>query len=301
MGVRPPFVGPPLYIRAGAAYLPAAEGGLPMDRIRRTWQLMGYSWNVLAQDKTLLVLPLFSAIASAAVLAVFLVPLIAGEVVRAGVPRVGGMFGYGILFVYLFANYFVATFFNTALVSCAVRRLRGEPSGASVGLRDAAARLPAIAGWAIVSATIGLVLRMIEDKSKLLGRIVAGLLGIAFSVASFLVVPLLVAENLGPLAALRRSAELLRRSWAEQLVGAVSFGLLFALLGIPAFAGIALGVVFAAVVSWSTTGIVVLLAAVGLAVVYLLVLGLVQATLKTIFQAAVYLNLKDGTPIPGVA
>ncbi len=272
-----------------------------MDRIRRTWQLMGFSWNVLRQDKTLLVLPLLSALASAAVLAVFLVPLIAGEIARAGLPRVGGMFGYGILFVYLFANYFVVTFFNTALISCAVRRLRGEPARATDGLRDAGARLPAIAGWAIVSATVGVVLRAIEDRSKLLGRLVAGLLGIAFSVASFLVVPLLVVENLGPLAALRRSAELLRRSWAEQLVGAVSFGLVFALLGIPAFAGIALGIVFAAAVSWSSAGIVVMLAAIALAVLYLVVLGLVQTTLKAIFQAAVYLNLKDGLPIPGAA
>ena len=138
-------------------------------------------------------------------------------------------------FFFYFCNYFVITFFNAAIVACAFLRMEGggEPSIGD-GFREALARVPLIIGWAFLAATVGLVLRIIEDRSPKVGAFVAGLLGMAFSVVSFLVVPVLVIERKGPFSALKESTKLLKGTWGDQLVGNFSFGSIFGLLSLPA-------------------------------------------------------------------
>jgi hypothetical protein len=193
---------------------------------------------------------------------------------------------YAVLFGFYFCNYFIMVFFNAAIVACAAVRLGGGAPTISDGLGAAASRLPVIIGWALLSTTVGLVLRIIEDRSEKVGQFVAGLLGMAWTVVSFLAVPILVVENKGPFAALKESTVLLKKTWGEQLTSNFSFGLIFFLLAIPAFGLIFLGV-FAGV---SATMIV----CVGLGVLYLIVLALVQSALQAIFQTALYLYARDG-------
>jgi len=190
------------------------------------------------------------------------------------------------LFLFYLCNYFVITFFNAAIIACAVRRMQGGTATVGDGLRDAAGRLPLIAGWALVSATVGLILRIIEDRSERVGRIVAGLLGMAWTVVSYLVVPVLVIERKGPFAALKDSTAMLRRTWGEQVVGNFSFGLMFFVLALPALAMVVLGFVTGSAVGLSLC--------IGVAVIYLVVLSLIQSALQGIFQAAVYLYARDG-------
>jgi len=193
---------------------------------------------------------------------------------------------YGTLFVFYVCNYFIVVFFNAAIVACAVIRLGGGNPTIADGLRAAASRLPVIAGWALVSATMGLVLRVIEDRSEKIGQIVAGLLGMAWTITSFLVVPILVVENKNPIAALKDSAVLLKKTWGEQLVSNFSFGMIFLLLAIPVFGLMILGFFLGSGVA--------LAACVGLAVIYLIVLALVQSALQAIFQTALYVYARDG-------
>jgi hypothetical protein len=193
---------------------------------------------------------------------------------------------YGTLFVFYVCNYFIVVFFNAAIVACAVIRLGGGNPTIADGLRAAASRLPVIAGWALVSATVGLVLRVIEDRSEKIGQIVAGLLGMAWTITSFLVVPILVVENKNPIAALKDSAVLLKKTWGEQLVSNFSFGMIFLLLAIPVFGLMILGFFLGSGVA--------LAACVGLAVIYLIVLALVQSALQAIFQTALYVYARDG-------
>jgi hypothetical protein len=191
-----------------------------------------------------------------------------------------------VLFLFYLCNYFVVIFFNAGIIACATVRLGGGNATVGDGFRAAASRLPAIAGWAVLSATVGLILRMIEDRSKWVGQIVAGLLGVAWTVVSFLVIPVLVVENKGPFAALQESAGLVKKTWGKQVMGGFGFGLIFFLLAIPAIAVIVLSVF---------SGNVALMAAcIGLGVIYLVVLGLVQSALQSIFQAAVFLYARDG-------
>src|SRR5262249_46206205 len=203
-----------------------------------------------------------------------------------GAPPAQQALYYGILFLFYVCNYFVVIFFNCAIVACAVIRMGGGEPTVADGFRAATARLPAIAGWALVSASVGLVLRIIEDRSEKVGRFVAGLLGMAWTVVTFLVVPILVVENKGAVTSLKESTQMLKKTWGEQLVSNVSFGLLFFLLGIPAYALVVLGIF--------SGNAAALFACLALAALYLIVLALVQSALQSIFQAALYLYARSG-------
>lgn len=265
-----------------------------MGRFSSTWSLMGASWQVLKKDKEILIFPLISGICCLIVLASFAIPLVASGGWR---PRGGQasdnshILYYAMLFLFYFCNYLVIVFFNAAIVACAAMRMEGGDPTVSYGLQVAVSRLPLIAGWALVTATVGLLLRVVEDRSQKLGQFVAGLLGVAWTVASFLVVPVLVIEKKEPLTALKESSALLKKTWGQQLIGNFSFGLVFFFLSIPAFIFVALGFL-AGHGPGMITGMV-------LAAVYLTGLALVQSALQAIFQAALYLYARNGEVPPG--
>ncbi len=244
-----------------------------MGRIRRTLELAKASWEVLKADKELLALPVMSGVATIAIGATFLAPLLATA--EEGDP---GTVGYVVLFVAYLVLAFVTIFFNSALVWAADERLRGGDPTLRTALSGAAGHLPAILGWAAVSATVSIVLRAIEDRLGGVGAVISGLAGMAWSVVTFLVIPVLVIERLGVRAAIKRSAELFRRTWGENVAAQVGFGLLGFLAILPAIAvvvgGIAIGVP------------PLLVIAVGALWVALVVV--VLSALNGIFQAALY-------------
>ncbi len=259
-----------------------------MGKLSHTWSLMGASWGVLKQDKEILIFPLISGICCLLIFASFAFPIISSgswELPEENASTQQQIIYYGILFLFYACNYFVIVFFNSAIIACAAIRMKGGDPTVSDGFRAAFTRLPLIFGWALVCATVGLILRIIEDRSKTVGRIVAGLLGMAWTVVSFLVIPILVIEKTDPISALRESTKLLKKTWGEQLVGNFSFGIIFLLLNIPAFILIVLGFL---------SGGVMLITCIVLATIYLIFIALIQSALQAIFQAAVYLYARGG-------
>jgi uncharacterized protein DUF6159 len=184
-----------------------------MNKITRTWSMMSQSWQVLKEDKSLLVFPLFSSICCLLLMASFAVPIYetgSWHPPGQGAAPAHQVAYYGTLFLFYFCNYFIIVFFNSAIVACAASRMSGGNPSITDGLRAAASRLPVIVGWALVCATVGLILRIIEERSNKIGQIVAGLLGMAWTIASFFVVPILVIENKNPIAALKDSVALFK-------------------------------------------------------------------------------------------
>lgn len=266
-----------------------------MGKLSNTWSLMDASWQILKKDKEILVFPLISGICCLLVLASFVMPLIASGTSwlppgKDALP-VDYLVYYGRLYLFYFCNYFVIVFFNVAIIACATMRLEGDDPTIADGFGAAISRLPLIAGWALLSATVGLILRLIEDRSAKVGQFVAGLLGAAWTLASFLVVPILVIEQEGPITALKESATLLKKTWGEQIIGNFSFGFVFFLLSLPAAIPFILGAM-----SGSREGMI---AGVSVAFIYLILLALIQSTLQAIFQAALYLYARDGEVPPG--
>jgi len=261
-----------------------------MGKIMRTWSLMSDCWQVLKADKSLLVFPLISGICCLLLLASFAIPIYASHTwvpPACDAAAAQQVAYYGTLFTFYVANYFIVVFFNSAIVACAAIRMGGGEPTVGDGLRAAAGRLPVIAGWALVSATVGLILRMIEDRSDKFGEIIAGLFGMAWTAISFLVVPVLVIENKGPFAALGESTSLLKKTWGEQVVSNFSFGSIFFLLSIPAWALVILSFTLHA-------GTAIIVACIALAAVYLIVLSLIHTALQAIFQTALYLYAQNG-------
>ncbi|HEV2385865.1 MAG TPA: DUF6159 family protein [Candidatus Acidoferrales bacterium] len=258
-----------------------------MGRIGRSWELISQSFAILNSDKELMLLPVASAIACVALSVVLLsggTLLFLPQLRALGrlqphqpIPMSQGMWAW--LFLFYVLNYFVVIFFNVALVSIAENRLVGGKATMNDGLQTAWKRTGVIFEWAVLAATVGIVLRVLEDRMEWLGRFMMGLIGVAWTLASFFVVPILAAEDIGPVEALYRSAELFSQTWGEQVAGGFSFGLIFLLLALPGgllpVLGVKLGPAGAA-------------AGLGLAVIYWLLLSVVSSAAQGIFMAALY-------------
>jgi len=265
------------------------------DRLGRGWELAGQSWQVLKRDKELVLFPMLSGIACLLVVASFLLPFLLVPEFGAGIKaaldqnRAGhqsaAQIGYAaVLFAFYFVNYLVIVFFNTALVSCAIVRFKGGDPTLADGLRMAGRRLPQIVGWAALSATVGVILKMIEEKTDWVGRIVIGLIGTAWAVATYLAVPTLAVEGVGPIEALKRSAGLIRQTWGEGLAGNLGMGLIGLLISLPGVALILFGVIAATAAHAVVFGVLLMTAG----VLALLAGSILVSTLKQIFIAGLY-------------
>ncbi|MFC2150263.1 DUF6159 family protein [Calditrichota bacterium] len=256
-----------------------------MGKITNTFELMGAAWRILRQDKELLVFPLLSGVFCLIVVGSFMLPLFGADSQIADDGSGAPFNNYILLFLFYFINYFIITFFNSAVVFCAIMRMDGKNPTLAHGFAAAFERIGLIFGWAALSATVGMILRIIEERSSWAGQLAAGLAGMAWSIASYLAVPILVVEKKSPIDALKSSAALLKNTWGQQLIGNFSFGLVFMLLGIPGVIIIVLGALAADSAAVIT--------AVILAVLYFIILALAQSCLMSIFQAALYLYARD--------
>jgi Family of unknown function (DUF6159) len=267
------------------------------ERFDRSLRLARESWAILMADKTLLIFPLCSAIGSLLATAAFVIPVIflynvPGMLQNTGtgggheLNGRGGPLDYALIFLFYLVTYSVVVFFNVGLVSCVGSRLQGGNPTAADGFRFASQNLGRILAWALVAATVGTILRAIEDRAAWIGRLVAGLVGVVWSLATTLVVPVLVFEQVGPLDAVRRSATLLRKTWGEAVIGNAGIGLVFGLATLLGIIPIALGLVAG---PWG------MLAGLLVAVLYWILLAIVQAALQGIYQTAVYDYAAHGT------
>jgi hypothetical protein len=198
------------------------------------------------------------------------------------------------LFLFYAINYFVIVFFNSALVSCAIKRMAGGDPTVGYGLQQALARLPQIAAWALVSATVGIVLKAVESKSDTVGKLVAGLVGAGWAIATYFVVPVLVVERVGPWEALKRSTSLVRRTWGEALAGNLGVGLVIFLGMLPGIALLMLGIVIGAAAGQP------ILAGIGVAlgVIWIMGVSLVSSAVQSILLTALYLYASEGKAPP---
>src|SRR5215470_1834360 len=217
-----------------------------MGRLSRSWDLVSASFRVLWADKQLLMFPVLSGISCVIVslllfasgLAIFQPQL--GSL-SAWFPRdnpeaiVRSPEAMAAVFALYLANYFVIIFFNVALVGVANSRFTGENWTFDQGLQLAWKRKWIILQWAFIAATVGMALRALSERAGFIGRIVVGMIGIAWNLACYFVVPVLAFEDLSPGAALYRSAEIFKETWGEKVMGGFSLGLIFFLMMIPGF------------------------------------------------------------------
>lgn len=263
------------------------------DRIKRSFDLVRASFHILRQDKHLMLFPAISAVAMVLVLLGFALPVV-GLAPVDGLGK-GGL--YSVAFLFYVVQYFVIVYFNVALVGAVMVRLDGGSPTLGDGLRVANGRLGAILGYAVISATVGVILRAIQERVGFIGRLIVGVIGASWAIATYMVVPVIVASDRGPVDAISESAALLKRTWGENLAGqgglGVAFGLVYFLL-----VGSAIGL---GVLVFSHTG-----TSPALLLPFLLIFGLAfmacilaQSTLSGIYSAVLYRYAVDGSDTPG--
>lgn len=264
-------------------------------RFSNSWQLFKASMAVLREDRELLWFPVLSSLAALVVVGSFVAPLALWGSTAPEIQQGESMpFGFyvGALAFYI-VLYFVIFFFNTALVGAAMMRLDGQDPSVGDGLRIARERVGVIFGYAVIAATIGLLLRAIEERVGLIGKFIIGLMGAGWTAASFLVVPVLVTRDTGPVDAIKESALLLKKSWGENIIGHLGLGAVFVVVYIGLFAILALLAIplasLGAGTSASMATMPVGLIALGIVgIPVLLLVAAVQSALTGIYSAALY-------------
>ena len=256
------------------------------ERLSNGFDLARSSWQVLRDDKKLIVFPIISGLACVVVLISFAVPLVLltpwdqfkNNQNNFQVPP----WTYAVAFAFYFCNYFVIVFCNAALISCALLRFNGESCTLGDGFAAAASRLPQILAWSLVSAAVGVVLKVIENVHEKAGEFISAILGTVWTITTYFVVPVLVVEKVGPFEAVRRSVQILRKTWGESLVGHMGIGFFMFLLAIPGILILLLGIYL--FVTQGILGAVV----VARGILYLLGCMAISSALNVIFLSAMY-------------
>ncbi len=243
-----------------------------------SWTLVLQSFSVLRKDKKLVLFPVLSALGVIAVAIPYLWALTGGTPWRPADVH-WGVSGWLWIFLWYCTSSFVVVFFNCAMTACAQVRFSGGEPSISDGIHAAGDRIGRILLWSVTAATVGLIIRMIEERANLIGKIVASLIGIAWGLATFLVIPVLVFEDLDVIESIRRSGELLKKTWGEQLVVGFHFFWITLVLFIP---GVILGAL-----------------ALPVGIAYFLALAAVMTAARSIFVVALYRFAVTGEPPDG--
>jgi hypothetical protein len=228
-------------------------------------------------EKRLLVFPALSGIAMLALLASFIIPVFVLNETALLFP---------LLFAFYFLAYFVVVFFNSALVHAVGEKTGGREVSISGSLSFAFSMVLNIAGWALFSATVGLILGVIRSQARnrgvggMIASLAASVIGAAWSFATFLVVPVMVFENSGPISSLKRSVELLKSTWSEQVWGGLGISGIFLLFYLPP---IGLGILLLVI---DQIGILMLLLPALL--IYIALVSVLQGAIDGIFTAEIY-------------
>ena len=248
------------------------------EKLARGNDIFVASWNFLVNERDLLCFPLFSFLSIGAISPFFFFPLRHNLVSHHGL--ISGIGIPGVLF--LFCSVFISTFFNVALTACVLDKLAGEKPTVGYGIRMAISRLQNILLWTLVSTTVGLLIGILEGrKNGIFERIVGNIFDVAWKVASYFVIPILVMEDFSPFEALSRSAQLIRNRWGEALTGTFSLGFFGFLIILP-------GVLLLVVGRGSNHGPIHSIPMMALGVLLVVLASLIMGILRSVFVAILY-------------
>jgi hypothetical protein len=248
-----------------------------MGRFSRSWQLMKTSLGVLRKDKEIMLFPVFSFVACAIILLSFFAGFW-----FVGLPSIDSTLWVWVIVMILvyFILFFIVIFFNTAIIACGNIRLNGGDPTVADGLRIASENISRILIWALISATIGMILQAIRQRAGWAGRLIAGIIGFAWTYVTFFIIPVLIFEKKGIAPSIRRSASLFKQTWGETIIGTFGFGVIFVTLALPGILPIVLGFYIG-----SATGVIVGFI---IAFFYWAVIGVVASATNGIYVAAMY-------------
>ena len=207
-----------------------------MGRISRSLELVKQSYRILMQDKELVALPLISGV----VIAVAVVIIALGFGVTSGEQTDGNPLLMVAAFGMYVVTYAIGIFFQAAVIAGATERMRGGDPTVASALGAASRRLGPIVLWAIFAATVGMLLKSGRNRSGFIGRMILGMVGVAWSLATFFIVPVLVLEERSVTESFTQSMAVFKKTWGETMVGGVSIGAVSLVVWLALFGVVAL-------------------------------------------------------------
>lgn len=261
-----------------------------INALRRSYHIFRESLSVLMKDTELLIFPLLSGVFTIIAFA----GMIGGGYITGFFQRwaasgdhslQGNLMGYAALFVWYFVSWFIVLFFNVAIIHCAKMRLDGGDPTVADGFRASMQHIGRIAAWALISATVGIILRIIAERAKFVGALIARFLGAAWAIATYFIVPVMIFEKRSLKDSVVQSTELIKKTWGESLIAAGGIGAFSMLLILPSFAMPIVGLFI------STAAFLGGLLAM---VIYWIGLAIVTSALGGIFRTALYLYAAEG-------
>jgi hypothetical protein len=260
---------------------------LKIGKFKASRMIVKESWNILKQDKELAWFPVFSMISSLIALIVmlilfFLIPM-GGDVNELGNMKENGMnvLGYVILFIYYLVMYFIANYFLAGVYIIVQGRFRGQDLSLSDGIRGANRNLGKIFVWSLILATVGMILKIIADKFKAVGKIVASLFGAAWAILTYFSLPSLIIGQKSVKESFKESALLIRKTWGETIIVNFGVGLFFMLLILLALA-LCIGIIVLVPAQGVLFLVLILFA------IFLIAVMIISSVLGSIFKLALY-------------
>ena len=277
----------------------AIEAVKKMGKFKASWTLFKQSLHILQQDKEIVFFPILSSVILMVVGILFSVGLFATGVFEAegeNTEITNQTLFYGVLFIYYIISYFILTYFRVGLTAVVYERINGRDINFKEGMNRAKQIAGKIFVWSIITATVGIVLRIISDKSRLLGKITASLLGAAWGIVTVFIAPTLLLDNVSVWQSIKNSGSVFKKTWGETLIMNISFSLVtliaffgtIVLFGVLALTSASLGL-----------GAIVLIIIFILLVFALIAISVISTSLSEIFKVALYSYARFGIVAEG--
>lgn len=266
-----------------------------MNAFQRSWEILKLSLKVMKHDKELFLFPIVGGIFSLLFIIAMIFPTIVVSLASEGANKSSGLSFFALIFLIYFGLATIATFFNTCVVYTVKKRFDGGNATFFESIKFAFSRLHLIIAWSIISATVGLILRIIDEIADRMGgigeiiiHILTSILGAVWSIITMFVIPSMVYDNVGPFKAIKKSTHALKKTWGEGLIKYYGLGLIQLILIIA-------GIVLAIILGVVTVGIPFLFYAVLLlSLIYIVAVIVFFNVTNTIFNTALYVYAETG-------
>ena len=261
------------------------------DRLSNGWKLGKMSLETIKDNPSLMLFPVVSGAALTLIVLSFLGGgyFLFGDSIRAGIDNEVASEGtmdilmYVAAFLFYLVNYFIIVFFNVGLVYCARLILEGEKTSFAEGISYAMTRTQTILAWAALAATVGMIIKTIQERAGSLGHILSGIVGIVWSIATFFVVPIIAYEDVSPIEAVKRSGQIMKDKWGESIGANFSFGI-FTFLGV---------ILVALPLGFAIGAIIHPIAGVAVGILTFLLVNIAVSAGKMVFLTAVYQHINN--------
>lgn len=179
---------------------------------------------IIFQKKSLLILPFVSSLLILFLLLIVLMPLFkieaqAWELQSISISQY--FLFFGIILGFFFVAHFISLFFTLAITASIAGLVNNEHTSVWLGFKTGLKNFLAIALWALLMGTVGIVIRFLEywvDSWATFKIAKKSLAELGWMKATFFVIPILAFETQNAITAITKSTMLVKETWGAPLI-----------------------------------------------------------------------------------